>query len=280
MPRLNKFIERVAADEPAFSCVLPSGDSYSARRIGESELDMVMVDFEHEGFDLRVLGETLQWLISRRQMARLGDLRPSPTPIVRVPEARHDDWVVRQALDYGAMGIVLPRVQAAAQVEAAVQCARYPQGPAGSGPAGERGVWPGLAARYWGCGTFEEYLAKADLWPLNPDGELILIAMIEDTGGFDNIEEIVKVPGLGGVLFGPGDAVISLGLKWGEFHHPRVLEAAARVADACGRAGVIAGTAGVNDQEMYDAHRAMGYKYFLGPEADASNLMATVHRHA
>src|SRR5438128_2310256 len=82
--------------------------------------------------------------------------------------------------------------------------AKYPS------PAGIRGWGPSAAARYWGL-TNAEYAQRADVWPLNPDGELLAIAIIESREGVKNVEEILRVPGLGGVLIGPADLSLSLG---------------------------------------------------------------------
>lgn len=271
MARMNRFVEKLESGEPAFCCVLQSGDVYAARRLGESDVDLIMIDVEHEGFDFPRLGDTLQWLISRRQINRDGAAVASPTPVVRIPQLGHDQWVVKQTLDYGVFGLVIPHVQTADQLRELVGSARYPQPKGETGPEGHRGVSPFVAPRYWGLETFEEYVDKADLWPFNPEGELILIAMIEDSLGFANIGEIVQVAGLGAVLFGPGDGARSLGARH-DFAHPDLLAARAGVADACLNAGVPVGAAGVNDPETYDEHIEQGFRFFLSFEEHTLGL--------
>lgn len=267
MPRLNKLIELLETGRPAFGCLLQVGDLAAARRVGESDLDFVMVDFEHEGFDFPSLGDTLQWLISRRQMAREGSTRPSPTPVVRVPvnAGERNQWVIKQTLDYGAFGLFVPHVESGDDVRSLVGSARYSRGPNGSGPEGHRGVWNKMAPRYWGCETFAEYFEQADLWPLNPEGEMILIAIVESRAGFDNIEEIVQVPGLGAVLFGTGDGSISLGDPTFDLENPALVAARKKVARACAEADV-AVAFGTSDPEYIHALTKEGFRFFIGLE--------------
>ncbi len=78
-------------------------------------------------------------------------------------------------------------------------------------PAGIRGDGPTAAVRYWGV-TQQEYYERADVWPLNPKGEIFVILMIEDTEGIENLTDILKnVPGIGAILIGEGDLSQELG---------------------------------------------------------------------
>ena len=78
-------------------------------------------------------------------------------------------------------------------------------------PAGIRGDGPTAAARYWGLGQ-QEYYQKADVWPLNPQGEIFCILQIEDTRGVENLDAMLtKVPGIGAILIGEGDLGQELG---------------------------------------------------------------------
>ena len=89
--------------------------------------------------------------------------------------------MVKQILDAGAMGIVLPQVRTTAEVTRLVRAMRYPpqRGAAQPEPRGRRGWGPPGARRLWGGHVERRYAAKADVWPLNPDGELLAIAMVE-----------------------------------------------------------------------------------------------------
>ena len=87
-----------------------------------------------------------------------------------------------------------------------------------------------------GASRSEEYLDKADAWPLNPNGELLLGVKLEDKYALANAEENLKVPGIGFAEWGPGDMALSLGVRGpGNVAEtdPQMLAARAKVFAAC-----------------------------------------------
>jgi 4-hydroxy-2-oxoheptanedioate aldolase len=275
--RRNRFVERLSAGEVPVGAWMICGDIHTARRVGDSELDFVVIDMEHEGFDFPALGNTLQWLLSPRACRR-GRFVVSPAPIVRVSAdaGERNDWLIKQALDYGAFGVIVPRVQSRADAEAAVRAARYSRGPDGPEPRGHRGMSPLVAMRYWGCSGFPEYFEKAELWPLSPDGEVVVLGMIEDKVGFDNIEEIVTTPGLAGLVFGHGDGSLSLGAEtaMGLPSFAPIWEARSRVLDACLAAKMPLGPV-VSTTDEYHAAVAAGFHHISTP-ADGMHAFAEI----
>ena len=164
-------------------------------------------------------------------------------PFVRVPpnsrEVGGNQWVIKQALDSGVFGLALPHVNTVDDARAAVVASRYPQVPGVPDfePQGQRGWWQRIAPRYWGLGS-QEYYDAADVWPLDPDGEILLIGIIEEAEGVKNIRDIVReVKGLGAIWAGPGDMSVSMG-KRGNSSDPEVQEACLRVLEACKEFGV------------------------------------------
>ena len=151
---------------------------------------------------------------------------------------------VKQMLDAGAMGIILPQVKTPADVTKLVQAMRYPpqRGAEYPEPAGQRGWGPSAAIRVWNVDG-QEYASKADLWPLNPNGELLAIAMVETREIIDNIDAILQVPGLGGLLIGPADLSMALGVgnPGPNSNAPEVLAAIAMVGAACKRHNALCG---------------------------------------
>lgn len=155
---------------------------------------------------------------------------------------RTNSWMIKQALATGVHGLMLCHVESAGAVRAFVESARYGfhssddrrlgQGRRGSGGQ-ER------AAEIWGIST-EDYLDRADVWPLNPKGELMLGLKLEDPRAQDQAEACVTVPGIALAEWGPGDMGMGLGLK--DAHDPpyppEMLEARSVVAKACKKAGV------------------------------------------
>src|SRR4029078_13170640 len=78
-------------------------------------------------------------------------------------------------------------------------------------PPGIRGDGPTAAARYWGLSQ-QDYYKKADVWPLNKEGEIFCIPQIEDTKCVENLDDMLKnVPGISPILIGEGDLSQELG---------------------------------------------------------------------
>ena len=125
-----------------------------------------------------------------------------------------------QVLATGVHGILLCHATTAGAVRAFVEAVRYPNREQGVGKAGlqegRRGAHgAATASAIWGI-SGEQYLRKADTWPLNPEGELLLGVKIEDKYALPNVEEILKVPGIAFGEGGPGDMALSLGFKQGD----------------------------------------------------------------
>ena len=109
---------------------------------------------------------------------------------------------------------------------------RYPQlkGSTYYEPAGIRGYGPGNATWIWGLSA-AEYERHADLWPLNPDGDLLATIMIESVDGLNHLDEIASTPGVGALFLGAGaDLSRSLGVRPGS---PEVEAGFQQVLRAC-----------------------------------------------
>jgi 4-hydroxy-2-oxoheptanedioate aldolase len=146
-----------------------------------------------------------------------GSSRPRLAPFVRLEYEGDQDYkqAVKQWLDVGAMGIVVPHVLTAAEARKFVSYMRYPPQKVSAGvprdPVGVRGSGAGRAQAYWGV-TAQEYATKADVWPLNPQGELLAMVMFEDIRALSALKDILSVPGLAGVMIGQNDLTLSMGL--------------------------------------------------------------------
>ncbi len=81
----------------------------------------------------------------------------------------------------------------------------------------------------------DTYMRKADLWPLNPDGELLAIVLLETKEQVEHIEQLLELPGLGAVLFGTADMSMNYGLGTPAppDSHPLILANIERYARAC-----------------------------------------------
>lgn len=234
MARLNKLIGALEKGQQAFGTFAPASIE-SALWVNSAPYDGVVYEMEHRPWDPGLLRDTLQYMLDRKQI-RAGDSpAPAVTPIVRIPAngGEMNQWLAKQALDIGVFGVIWPHVSTAEQAQNAVSACRYPRLKSAPlyEPPGIRGDSPKSAARFWGVST-SEYYSKADVWPLDPEGEILTILMIEDTQGLDNLEEILKVPGIGAVLIGEGDLSQELGVPR-QYDHPDVKKAMAEIVRLC-----------------------------------------------
>ena len=236
-PRLNKVIELLEQGRVVFGGGMAwTGNIDEAMAFADMGYDFVIFEMEHEGFHLPGLRLSLQFLLDRKRIATKGTLQPEVIPLVRIPpNARErNQWIIKQALDTGVFGLVMPHMDTVEQAQAAVIASRYPQavGVPDSEPVGERGWWYRLAPRYWGL-SVQEYYDVADLWPLDPRGEILLMPIIEGIQGVRNLPAILRdVKGIGAIWAGPGDLSIELGTR-GNMSDPRVEEGIQQILKTC-----------------------------------------------
>jgi 4-hydroxy-2-oxoheptanedioate aldolase len=266
--RINPLIAALESGKHAFATFCPP-DAESAIALSTSKYDGLVFEMEHNPWDPRLLRDCLQYLLNREQIARSGSLAPAIAPLVRVPPngAEKAQFQAKQALDLGVYGIVWPHISTVDEAYNAVASCRYPRLPDKPRyePAGVRGDGPTAAARYWGLGN-QEYYQRADVWPLDPSGELLVIIMIEDTKGIENLPQILeKVPGIGVVLIGEGDLSQELGLPR-QYEHPTVLQWMARVVETCKKYGVAVGHPHAEAANM-ERLLAEGYRFLMSAPA-------------
>lgn len=264
IPRLNGVIRALESGQPAFTA-FATPDVETALALSTSRYDGIVFEMEHNPWDVSGLRNCLQYMLNRRQIAQAGSLAPAVTPMVRIPPngEEKNQWVAKQALDLGAYGIVWPHISTVDQAHNAVAACRYPRLPTAPRyePAGVRGDAPAAAAHYWGL-TQQEYYEKADVWPLNPQGDVLVILMIEDTHGIANLADMLKqVPGIGVILIGEGDLSQELGHPR-QYDHPSVVEAMARIVKTCKEYGIPVGHPHV-DSSNVERILAEGYRFLM-----------------
>jgi len=220
--RINRAIELLEAGQPIYYTGSHSGTSGTVEQ-GKADAgtyaDYISYDMEHAPFDVHGLSEYMKGL------AAAGPTRSghkTPTVIVNVPvngidaaTIRANAWMFHQVLATGVHGILLCHADDPGAVRAFVEAVRLPihkQGVGAGLSEGRRGVHGGpTAAPIWGI-TAEEYNQKADVWPLNPNGELLLGLKLEDKYAVANAEANLEVPGIAFAEWGPGDMALSLGV--------------------------------------------------------------------
>ena len=264
IPRLNGVIRALEQDQPTFTA-FTIADIENALAFSQSKYDGVVFEMEHNPWDIRMLRDCLQYMLNRRQIADAKSVAPAVTPLVRIPAngGELSQVFAKQALDLGVYGIVWPHISTVEQARNAVAACRYPRLKSAPlyEPAGLRGDGPTAAARYWGL-TQQEYYSRADVWPLNPTGEIFVILMIEDTEGIRNLDAILtQVPGIGAILIGEGDLSQELGVPR-QYEHPEVLKHMAQVLTTCKKHKVPVGHPHV-DAANVDRVLKEGYRFLM-----------------
>jgi len=214
--RANRTKSIMASGGLALGLSLTIPDPFVAEVVGGAGFDFVLIDAEHSPIAI----DQLQVMLIA--------LRSSESTVLVRPAA-NDPAQIKQILDLGAEGLVVPEVDDAASAAAAVAAARYP-------PLGRRGFGPRRAARLDGGRT--AYLARAD-------DEVAVLVMIESAAAVADIDAILKTPGLDGIMVGPADLAVTMG-HLHELGHPDVRASITAVRDACQRQsvpfGIFAGT--------------------------------------
>src|SRR3989475_2020392 len=222
IPRLTGVTTPLERAKPPFAG-FPPRDIETAPALASSPSAGVAFEMEHAPMSPPVLRDALQYMLDRRQIVQGGTLAPKVTPLVRIPPngGEMNQWIAKQVLDIGVFGIIFPHVSTVEEARNAVSACRYPRLPGAllSQPPGIRGDAPARAAHYWGL-TQQEYYARADVWPLAPQGEILAIIQCEDTKAIENLPRILQeVRGIGVVLIGEGDLSQELGHPR-EYDHP------------------------------------------------------------
>ena len=263
LPRLNGMIRAWEQGRPAF-LTFAQAERQTAIEVSQAPLDAVIFEMEHNAWDPNALQDSMQYLLNRKQILDNGTVAPVVTPIVRIPAngAEKSQWLAKQALDRGVYGVIFPHISSADQAYSAVAACRYPRQKSAEfyEPKGVRGDGPHTCSRYWGVSQ-QEYYARADVWPLNPKGEILVILMIESEEAVANIDDILNVPGVGAVLIGEGDLSQQLGFPR-QYEHPVVHEHMLKIVTACEQHNVPVGHPHVTSKNV-DGVVAEGYRWLV-----------------
>jgi len=212
--RINRGIELLAAGQPIYYTGSHEGTEGSFEqgvKDAQTWADYISYDMEHAPFDVKGLALYMQGLV-KGGPTKSG--HKTPAVIVNVPvngtdeaSVRANAWMFQQVLATGVHGVLLCHADTPGAVRAFIDAVRFPA------YGGRRGVHGNsTAARIWGI-TADEYGEKADAWPINPNGELLLGLKLEDKYALENADANSKVPGVAFAEWGPGDMAFSLGVK-------------------------------------------------------------------
>jgi 4-hydroxy-2-oxoheptanedioate aldolase len=206
---LNPAIEKLAKGQPIIGTQTADVSLQNCHSLARLDLDYAYIDMEHGPLNLDGLSFCVAAMVDKAAALKKGNAQPKVALFARFPPYGRDlesnDWIVKQALDIGLMGIIFNGVETKEQMARIIRFMRYPQQRTSKyqQPPGLRGFSPGNAVFAWGISS-AEYEQRADVWPLNPDGDLLAIPMIETAEGLKNVDEIASVPGVGAIFIGAG----------------------------------------------------------------------------
>ena len=273
--RVNKVIDLVQQGQPAYTIMVPADDiRYEAGlEWAQTWADLLLVSFEHRPFDTKGLADFMRGLKDGGPTAS-GHATPAvvaslPANAVTREEIAANAWQARHLLTTGVHGLWVDHARDPDAVRAFVAASRFPFQTIGREkglPEGLRGQGDADApASIWGVSS-RDYTYRADPWPLNPDGELLLGIKIEDRHGLQNAGAIAATPGIYYCEWGPGDMAMSHGImdykghfdRDGQDADPKLKElrnAMNTVRAACDKAGITM-SFGWNDPSMTVEERA------------------------
>lgn len=230
---------RIYNGETLIGCWLNLGSALTAEIVGMSGFDWVLIDIEHGSGSER---EALQ---------QLQALEHTPAAsIVRVESYQRQRF--HRILDFGAEGIMCPRIHTPAEARQAAKAIRYP-------PEGIRGVARMVRATNFGS-DFSEYYA-------NQEKNLVCIVQIETEEILDSLDSVAATDGIDVLFVGPMDLSVALGV-YGQPDHPRFIDAIRATADAAIKEGKAAGVL-LQKAEEFKKYYEFGFR-FIACGSDSS----------
>jgi len=196
------FIDKINDYAPAIGTIVTLETPDVAEMLSLCGFDWLFIDMEHGPLS----PGTTQHIIQA--------IADDCSSIVRVPE-NSEAWV-KKALDTGCDGIIVPQISSAEEARLAVSATKFP-------PQGSRSV--GIARAHGYGMSFTEYVASAN-------DKVALVIQIEHIEAVNNLEEILAVPGIDGVLIGPYDLSGSMNML-GEVTSEPVRSSIAEIKKKC-----------------------------------------------
>ncbi len=207
--RINRAIELLESGQPIYYTG-GRGGYEEGKKMASTSADYINYEMEHGAFDMKELRDFMRGLVDGGP-TRTG--HRTPAVIVTLPilgkdavSMRGNYWVAQQVMAAGVHGILLCHAEDPEAVKILVEALRYPfaEKHAGLGTGIRGNGSQNFASQIWGLSP-NEYMRRADPWPLNKNGEVLLGIKIETPMAADNAAKTTRVPGIGFAEWGPGD---------------------------------------------------------------------------
>lgn len=205
----NKILEKYKQGVPSIGTFSHLRSMNAVECLGSTGLDYVVIDMEHSATDI----SEAQTYMTAADAAGL-------TPIVRIPEVSRG--AVLKSLDAGAKGVIVPGIETVEQVKTLISYAKFK-------PLGNRGYCPTRDGA-WGFGAV--YADGMNAYMESCNAQTLLLPQCETMGALEHIEEITALDGVDGIMVGPFDLSIAMGIN-GQFDNPDFKAALTRICKAC-----------------------------------------------
>lgn len=245
---MNEFKKRLRAGERLIGFEVDLCDPCISEMVGQAGFDYIWIDTEHSAMDYHTV---LMQIIA----AKAG----GAASLVRIPW--NEPYLAKRVLEMGPDGIIFPQVSSAEELTLAMEACLYP-------PEGKRGFGPRRACKYCAEDLFQ-YIGET------PD-RMCRLAQVEHIDAVDNLDDMLKVPGLDGIILGPCDLSGSIG-HLNDIFHPEVLSLIDLCVAKCRAVGVPIGIAvGANTEQdvRFWLDRDL---QFISAGSDMSAISAAAH---
>lgn len=228
----NNLKEKLKNQKYTIGSWLTIGNTAVTEIMARAGFDWLVVDMEHSAITLNIAQEMIRVieLCGVSSLVRVGHNQPN---------------LIKRVMDCGAQGVIVPMVNSKEEAEQAVASAKYP-------PLGYRGV--GLARAQ----DYGQNFARYQQW--NQE-QSVVIVQVEHIEAVNNLEAILSVNGVDGFIVGPYDLSGSLGVP-GQFDHPDVLDALARIKKISEQKNTLAGFHVIQpDVDKLMSKKEQGYRF-------------------
>ncbi len=210
---IQEIKEAISHGNQVFGTLIVSMSPHFPATLKNTALDFVFIDTEH----ISLNRETLSWMCQTYNAMNLA-------PIVRIPSP--DPYAACQAIDGGAAGVIAPYIETVEQVQAL-------RGAVKLRPIKGKKLQRILDGKEELTRELQEYLSERN-------ANNLLLVNIESTPAIENLDAILSVPDLDGILIGPHDLSCSLGVPE-QYEHPHFIEAIQTIITQTRQKGLIAG---------------------------------------
>jgi 4-hydroxy-2-oxoheptanedioate aldolase len=226
----NGVREKLKAGESTIGCFLGLGSPNVAELLAHAGYDWLLIETEHNALGPAEVQHMLMAINATNTI-----------PLVRVPSA--DQVYIQNALDIGALGIMVPMVKTADEARAIVSMTRYP-------PEGKRGIG-GLRSSHYTLDNVDYFNRAND--------NILVVLIVETKEAAENIDEIASVPGVDALFMGTWDLSLSYGLNPNDLPLPQIDKICDRVLEVCQKQGIACGGAFVTPEQIQEKKK-QGYR--------------------